>query len=44
MNQALQIARLSKNLCVECGGKTDGRIYVNYPTCCRDCAKKEMRK
>ena len=39
-----QIKRLRENKCVECGKKMPKDIYEHYPTLCRTCARKKMRK
>ncbi|MBU0958832.1 MAG: hypothetical protein KKB31_02685 [Nanoarchaeota archaeon] len=44
VTRATQLRRLRKNKCVECGVKMPKDTYEYYPTLCRRCAKKEMRK
>ena len=39
-----QLSWLRQGKCVECGKKREEGIYVVYPTLCRVCAQKEMRK
>ena len=43
MATSKQIKRLRENKCVSCGGRMTGS-YMYYPTLCRTCAGKRLKK